>query len=607
MLIAIGALACYRADVRNDAAWVGHGGRGNAFIAEIRGEVVAKANSWKAEAKLRYCFRNGRWEEVHGGAVLYFRKDGSPAPRPGDRIQATAALQEIRNSGNPGSFDYQRWSLFQGITHQAYLQQYQLLPGRAVQPLQTLLGTTRGWVLRCLRRYLPDSKAQGLAEALLIGYKNDLDKELNNTYARTGVVHIIAISGMHLALVYVLLLGVTIPLSAPRRRLLRLVVVLGGLWAFSLLAGGGPSVLRSALMFSLLAIGGLIGRKGDALNSLLLAALLLLVIDPFWLWDVGFQLSFTAVGGIILFYRPIYQRYSTHNKLLDAVWKGAAVSLAAQVLTTPLSLYQFHQFPLLFLLANLVAVPLSGIIVYGLIAVCALSFWPAAAALAGSICTLLIRALNGWIERIDALPFGLWDGLSITALQALLLYGLIGTVAWALLRQRPRLLRASLGCGLLVLGLRAWSFFDAGRQERLLVYQVPHLSAIELQQGRRFYYRGDEAPLTSAALYNFHLKPAHTLARSRGEAGALPGLFRFGGRTVALVSGPARPAIPIDLLIVSKGARAGEVSLEGCGVATVVLDASVSRGEARRWKTRCAELHLACHDVSEQGAFVLGR
>lgn len=604
LLLALGVLCCRQADVRNDPRWLGRGVPGDAFIAELVSEPSEKTASWKASAQLQWLRRNGRWEPAHGNVLLYFRKDAGAPPPLGARIQVAQTLQPVRNSGNPGSFDYQRWCLFQGITHQAFVASYAQV-GQANHPLQSALSAARASVLAALRKHVSGKEEQGLAEALLVGYKDDLDKELTAAYSRTGVVHIIAISGMHLALVYVLLLGLTAPLGAPRLRLLRLVLVLGGLWAFSFLAGGGPSVLRSAVMFSLLAVGGLIGRKGDGLNSLLLAALLLLLINPFWLWDIGFQLSFAAVGGILLFYRPIYTRYVTHNKLLDAVWKGAAVSLAAQILTTPLSLYHFHQFPLLFLFANLVAVPLSGLLVYGLIGVYVLSFWPPAAGLLGQGCTTGIRLLNGWIERIDSVPFGLWDGLSVSVLQTVLLYVLIAAAAWALLRQRPGALRIAFGCAFVFLALRSYSFYRAGQEARLIVYQVPHYAALEVQEGRRCWYRGDRPPLDDAALFGFQLKPAHIEARCTGAVRDLPAAFRFGNKTVAqlgLQEEDALPDAPIDLLIVSHRAPASPELLRA--VRAVVLDASVPRRTAQAWADSCGAHRIPCHNVAEQGAYV---
>src|SRR6185503_11532679 len=189
----------------------------------------------------------------------------------------------------------------------------------------------------------------------------------------------------------------------------------------SLLAGGQPSVLRSALMFSCIVVAESLSRKTSIYNTLAFSAFVLLCINPFWLWDVGFQLSYVAVLSIVIFMKPIYNLFFIKNKILDLIWKLNAVSLAAQLLTTPFSIYHFHQFPNFFLLTNFVAVPLSSIIVLGEIFLCAISFIPFVAMLTGKIMSWLIWVMNSYIERIEALPYSLSDRLQINIAQAIFL------------------------------------------------------------------------------------------------------------------------------------------------------------------------------------------
>ena len=173
-------------------------------------------------------------------------------------------MQAIKNAGNPGSFDYKRYSLFQGITHQVYLtaNDFQLLPQQSKNIFDELIFNCREWVLNVLRKFICGTKEQGLAEALLIGYKDDLDKNLVQAYTNTGVVHVIAISGLHLGLIYWLLLLLTKPFRKHKKLVwLRLLIIVASLWLFSLLAGGQPSVLRSAVMFTCIAAGEVISQK----------------------------------------------------------------------------------------------------------------------------------------------------------------------------------------------------------------------------------------------------------------------------------------------------------------------------------------------------------
>jgi competence protein ComEC len=212
---------------------------------------------------------------------------------------------------------------------------------------------------------------------LLIGYKDDLDKTLVQSYSNTGVVHVIAISGLHLGLIYWLLLKLFWPLQKRRDlKWLRPILIIAGLWLFSLLAGMQPSVIRSAVMFTCIVLGETWTRKSSIYNTLAFSAFLLLFINPYWLWDVGFQLSYIAVLSIVIFMQPIYNWFYIKNKALDFIWKLNAVTLAAQILTVPVSIYHFHQFPLSFMFTNFVAVPLSSLILLGEIVLCVVSFIP---------------------------------------------------------------------------------------------------------------------------------------------------------------------------------------------------------------------------------------
>jgi competence protein ComEC len=611
LLLGGGAFWVMTRDVRHERDWIGTLPEPDAVVLRLTAPLSEKPASWKAEARIIQAHVNGQWRPASGGVLLYLRKAGArQLPFYGQDVLVQAPLQFVRSTGNPEAFDYARWCLFQGVTHTAFLRSddYSVLPGFHGSSLQGALYACRDRVIATLQGYLPSG--QGLAEALLIGYKDDLDKELVRTYSRTGVVHIIAISGMHLALIYGLLLLLTRPLISQRLRWLRMGLVLAGLWGFSFLAGGGPSILRAAVMFSFMAFGSLIGRKGNGVNTLLLAALVLLLVNPFWLWDVGFQLSFTAVGGILLFYRPIYALYIPDNRILDGIWKGSAVTLAAQVLTTPLSLYHFHQFPVLFLLANVLAVPLSALLVYALLALLALSFWPATATLLGKGIAMLISLLNNYIATIDRLPAALWDGISLSILQTALLYALIAVLARGLLQRRPPAWRWAGALTLLFFALRAASFGWAAQQSRLVVYSVPKKTAVEVHDGRQTAFRGDRTVLEDPSLRSYHLEPAHTTYRLHGEVTELPRTFFFRGHVVVHLS--ERESFPAvvkaDLLILSHRPRIYLPRLlENGRVDAVVLDASVPARTASQWKKDCAGAGIACYDVADKGAYILER
>ncbi|HEX8316355.1 MAG TPA: ComEC/Rec2 family competence protein, partial [Flavisolibacter sp.] len=462
LLASVGSLLVWTQDVRNNGDWIGHQHSGEKFITVILEDpLVEKTNSYKALAGFETVHGSGWGKRVKGKVILYFKKDSTlPQLDYGSRIVFHKPLQEIKNAGNPGSFDYKTYSLFQGITHQVYLAKadYVLLPVGNKNAFVDFIYNSREWVINVLRKYISGEKEQGLAEALLIGYKDDLDKNLVQAYSNTGVVHVIAISGLHLGLIYWLLLFLTKPLTRNKKGvLLRWLLIVASLWLFSILAGGQPSVLRSAVMFSAIATGELLLRRTNIFNTLAFSALVLLCINPFWLWDVGFQLSYSAVLSIVLFFQPVYHWAGFKNKALDFLWKLTAVTIAAQILTLPISIYHFHQVPLLFLFTNFIAVPLSSLILMGEIILCVLFFLPPLASVVGIVLKELIYWMNSYVEQLDSLSFAVWQHLSINIIQTfLLLVFAVGGCYWLMEKQRRFAWTALTSFALFIL-LRAFS------------------------------------------------------------------------------------------------------------------------------------------------------
>lgn len=625
--LALGGIITRYHDVRKNPDWIGHNYKtGEPLIVNLDEPLVEKERSHKAVAKINYIIRQGRQVPVQGRIILYFRKDTTaftdtlpPGLCYGARIIFRKPLQEIKNSGNPGGFDYKRYSLFRGITHQVFLKpgEYEILPGLAEDPLKKIILASRQEILDILRANIPGERELGLAEALLIGYKDDLEQGLVQSYTNTGVVHIIAISGLHLGLIYWLLGLLLKPFGKNRKiRWLRPLFIISGLWAFSFLAGAQPSILRSALMFSLIVLGEGLGRKNSIFNSIALSAFLLLCINPYWLWDVGFQLSYAAVLSIIIFMKPIYNWFYFPNKLLDLAWKLNAVTLAAQILTIPLSVYHFHQFPLLFFVTNFLAVPLSSVILLGEILLCIIAFIPGAALLLGKAISGCIRLMNTWIEKVEQLPASLWDGLQITLTQSVLLFLLTAGISWWLMEKQKK----GLVLGILsLLGftvLRTFSFIQRNNQQKIIVYNVPRQTAVDLIDGRNAVFLGDSILLEEGFLRNFHLKPSHTLHRT-GPAGHIAGLKKkgdyilFKGIRVLLIDEPLSfPATKnkerIDLLIITKNPRLYFSKLvTALNIRQVVFDGSAPAWKVNYWKKDCDSLRIPCHDVTLKGAFVM--
>jgi competence protein ComEC len=576
LFISIGAVLTWYSDIRHNNHWFGNVYSENpSIVVSLDEPLVEKTKSFKANANVNYIIRNGNAVKVKGKIILYFKRDSTGQAgslfQPldyGTQMIFNTPLQEIKNSGNPGGFDYKRYSLFQGITHQVFLKQgeFEILEAKDKNPLKTLLYSIRQKVLNILRANIKGDKELGLAEALLIGYKNDLDKTLVQSYSNTGVVHVIAISGLHIGLIYWLLIQLLRPLRKRKySRWLQPLLIITGLWLFSLLAGGQPSVLRSAVMFTCIVLGDTFLRKASIYNTLAFSAFILLCYNPYWLWDVGFQLSYLAVLSIIIFMRPIYNWFYIKNKILDFVWKLNAVTLAAQILTLPISIYHFHQFPDYFLLTNFIAVPLSSIILLGEILLCALSFIPFIALLIGKLLSWLIMLMNSYVEKIEALPFSLWDGLQINIVQTILFFIFIAGTSFWLMEKRKHGFTIALISLLGFLAIRSYSFVNATDQKKIIVYNVPQHRAIDFVDGRTYLFYGDTDLVANDFVRNFHLRPSRILNRIEpvstvNDLTLYNNYVSYKTRKILLVDTAISFFIPenkqdIDLLIISKNPK----------------------------------------------------
>jgi competence protein ComEC len=614
----IGAMLAWQKDIRNNKQWLGNFYQPqNTLIVTLDEPPVEKTKSIKANATVSYLLQNGQSIPVKGKIILYFKKDSALQLAYGSQILFKKPLQEIKNSGNPGGFDYKRYSLFQGITHQVYLktEEFEILNGKKENWFRKFIYASRVRVLNILRKNIKSERELGLAEALLIGYKDDLEQSLVQSYTNTGVVHIIAISGLHLGLIYWLLALVLKPLKKNRKtRWLSPVLIITGLWLFSLLAGAQPSILRSALMFTCIVLGESLSKKTSIYNTMAISAFILLCINPYWLWDVGFQLSYAAVLSIIIFMRPVYNWFYIKNKLLDAIWKLNAVTIAAQILTVPLGIYHFHQFPNYFLLTNFVAVPLSSAIVLGEILLCAISFIPVLASLVGQLLSWFIWLMNTYIEKIETIPFSLWDGLQISILQAILLALFAVGISYWLLEKSTKGLKLGLFALLSFVVLRSFSFIQSNQQQKIIVYNVPQKKAIDIVDGRNYFFIGDSDLLSNDFARNFHLKPSRILYRIK-EVPTLTDLsfyenyLSYRGKHILLLDEslsftPQTPKPSIDLLVISKNPKLYMKKIASTlDIKQVVFDGSVPAWKANYWKKDCDSLHIPWHDVTTKGAF----
>ena len=376
-------------------------------------------------------------------------------------------------------------------------------------------------------------------------------------------------------------------------------------------------MLRSAVMFSVIVVGKYYFKQSSVYNSLAASAFILLCYNPFYLWDVGFQLSYLAVIGIVALQQPIYRSIYIKNKWAGKVWQMMTITLAAQIAAFPICIYYFHQFPNMFLFTNLLVVPLSTLILFGEIFLVTIVAFKPLAILTGTVLTGLIYCMNRIILFFDNLSFSVLDKIYANMFTTWLLYGCVFFFCGWMLHKNKKLLRISLFCLAGFAALHAYARIQLNRQQKLVIYNVSQHRAVDFIVKDKHVFAGDSVLLIEGLLQNFHLKPARIAMQVIKTETQLPALiqhnfyWQFFHKKMLFIDStvffePVDSIIPIDILLLSHNPSVKIKDIaKAVRPAIVVLDASNNLWKIQSWKKECEELLLRCHSVSEQGAFIL--
>ncbi len=623
IIFCCGIFFCWNKDIRNDKNWFGNSyTETSSLIVKIAEPPIEKENSFKADGFVEGISSNGKWKNVTGNLLIYFsKKDSTPIPKYGDKILITAGLQQIKNGGNPGGFNYSRYMIFQQTAHQVYLKKnnFILLNAHEENPIYTFIFWARDKTIAILKKYVQgNKKVTGIAEALLIGYKEDLDKDVVQAYSNTGVVHIIAISGMHLGLIYVGLVWLFTRLPVIKKSpIAKVFLILACLWLFSLITGASASVLRSAVMFTVVIFGKEFFKQASVYNSLASSAFLLLCYNPFLLWDVGFQLSYFAIVGIVWLQKPIQHLWYTKHKAMAYLWEMCSITIAAQILTLPICIYYFHQLPTTFLFTNLICVPLSTLILFAEIAIIVSASIPVIAGVVGKFIYVSTWAMNWAINIFNTMPYSLLDKIYATAFTTWLLYGFVILLAAALLQKNKLLLKFSLA--FLLLFTTAWGYgkIKLIQQKKIVIYNVSKHTAIDFFEKNNYWFYGDSALRNDGALQNFNLKPTRVFYQA-DESNLMFStivnnnlLWQFHQKKLLIVDNKVKftsteNKVFVDIMLICKNPKIHIADITNAVKPTIIVfDTSNSLWKIAQWKKECDELHLPYFVTSEQGAFVL--
>ena len=308
-------------------------------------------------------------DSLHTGVKwqIHVKKDSiSCRLQEGDWICFHSSMMKRREGAN-SSFDYDSYLRSKGISGSFYLasNSWMFVGHSHIFSFYRWSHSIQKKLVDVFRNQGIGGDELGVLSALSIGDKTLLDRDLKNSYSSTGASHILAVSGLHVGVVFWVFTQLLSQLfRAERFRKVRVVFSLVALWTYTFVTGLSPSVIRASIMLSMISLASLLNRRAMVYNTVFASAFMMLLYSPNYLFDVGFQLSYVAVLSILVFQKPIYQAFVFRSKICDKAWSLLSVSFAAQLGTMPLTLYYFHQISNVFWLSGFIVIPLSTVIIY---------------------------------------------------------------------------------------------------------------------------------------------------------------------------------------------------------------------------------------------------
>ncbi|HZY82742.1 MAG TPA: ComEC/Rec2 family competence protein [Cyclobacteriaceae bacterium] len=441
-----------------------------------------KKNSWRTEAEVNFISSGGAWKSTSTRVLLYFSKKDFATPfHYGDVMLVRGSPSPVPAPTNRGEFDLQRHLHFKNIHYRHTLRKNFVLKidrGAGNAFIASAI-SVRLWADRQLKTYVAGDREQATASALVLGVTDGLDGDLLQAYSSTGAMHVLAVSGLHVSIIYWIILLLGKPLEKLRSG--KVILAIGSviiLWIYAFVTGWSPSVLRAVMMFTFVALARPWKQSTNIYNTMAASAFCLLVYDPFFLMSVGFQLSYIAVFGIVFLHPHLYRLWEPEHRAWDEVWKVTSVSIAAQAATFPISLFYFHQFPNYFLVANLLVIPASFVVLVAGLAILPLSVVPIAASAMGFFLKWVIYVMNQVVIVIGALPYALISDIYIDAWQTWLLAAITLGIVLFLVHKNTRWLYVAL-FSVIAFSVIDWGHLKEIKRRHVTVYDIKGRTAID--------------------------------------------------------------------------------------------------------------------------------
>lgn len=617
MFLAGMALVQYKTHIHHPNHYSHYATKALYWEAKLTAPPTVKENSILLTLSITTVFTNDTTQGVFGKAYAYLPKEmGADTLGYGTVVLLDPLLQPVAAPANPYAFNYKQYLAYQQITHQGYFPagSWQIIKTPSRQLPMNIVWQARQYLRTTTYKYLQDSTAAAVATALLLGQKDGLDDATKDAYAKTGAMHVLAVSGLHVGIIFLVLqrLFNLIMLPFSKGKYISAVLQLLGIWSFALLTGLTPSVTRAATMFTFIIVGQQLKRPVHVYNSIAASALLLLAFQPYLVTQVGFQLSYAAVFGIVYFQPRLYRLWYVKNKVLDWIWQITCVSIAAQLGTFVLGIFYFHQFPTYFMVSNLLVIPAAiGILHAGLL-LFLVSPWPLVADFVGTLLREGILVLNSCIHQIETWPHAILSPLTLNPLQGILIYILLISSSFWLIHYYNQLRLIALGSLALLISSFTWQHLERQTQKGITVYAIRGHTAINYHNGATAFLLVDTALLIDYEELDYQTALHGVYAGWKNwkklAVEDLPVAGIVCNNVAWWQAPPAQqsPANTTTLILSSNHTIRPEHVLQLPQLKQLVLDGSHSKASRKFWHGEAEKYGWDCHLVDEDGAYIVG-
>ena len=517
----------------------------------------------------------------------------------GEQLEVPLFIESIPNSKNPYQFDYSSYLSNKQIFIQSKLPEKFILLERA-NGLKFKLFYFRETLMNSFKIHHFSAEVNGVINALLFGQRADLSEKIQSDYRNAGVMHILAISGMHIGILYWIIN--LIVKSFIRSKNARFLLVISILICFAIITGLSGSVVRAVLMFGILGSASLFQRRTDTINVLALSLLFILIVNPYFLFDIGFQMSYLAVFSIVYLYPIIRSYFQTKYIVSTYFLELIGISLVAQLGILPLSVYYFGQIPLLFLFGNLIVIPILSFVLIALVFLLILNFvWRGLSVFLGKFIAFLIDFVDAAIAYIASKNHFIITDIKMNLVQCLLFLAIVFSIAYLLKKFSYRKLIAVL---VLMISLQFSYFFEAYQlkfnHKTMLLYDYSSVVFASLN-GKSMVLLSDDSTVVSKKYIADLIREDEI---DRIDYQFIKNYFELNGKHFLVVDslGVAEVSFPIEVLILKDNPKFNlERYLENHHPELVVFHPKNYKSNVVFWEQTCSEKNIPFHNMRKKG------